>query len=76
MDPRVTLGVLCDQIVPPDETMDEEELSIRERLRTLVLAFMTGEAKRAIVERHAVPGSQAEEVLLLGLFGVSYLRKL
>ncbi|OCH91684.1 hypothetical protein OBBRIDRAFT_728372 [Obba rivulosa] len=69
MDPAVTLGVLCDQIVPPDELMDEEEQAIRDRLRSLVLSFVTGEAKRAIIERHtSTLGSPAEEVLVNGLF--------
>lgn len=72
MDPRVTLGVLCDQIIPPEEPMDEEEQAIRDRLRSLVLSFLTGEAKRAIVERHAVPGSTAEDVLVSCLLEVSY----
>ncbi|OSX65813.1 hypothetical protein POSPLADRAFT_1043402 [Postia placenta MAD-698-R-SB12] len=68
MDPAVTLGVLCDQVVPSDEPMDEEELAIRNRLRSLVLAFITGEAKRAIVERHtSIPGSAAEETLVGGM---------
>lgn len=70
MDPRVTLGVLCDQIAPLDEPMDEEEQNIRDHLRSLVLSFLSGEAKRAIVERHAVPGSGAEEVLINGLLTV------
>ncbi|KAH9949030.1 hypothetical protein B0H21DRAFT_689040 [Amylocystis lapponica] len=69
MDPAVTLGVLCDQIVPSDELMDEEERAIRDRLRSLVLAFITDDAKRAIVERHTKSaGSPAEEVLTSGLF--------
>ncbi|KAI8992938.1 hypothetical protein BD414DRAFT_514013 [Trametes punicea] len=69
MDPSVTLGVLCDQIVPPDEPLDEEEQSIRDRLRSLVIAFLAGEARRSLVERHAsTPGSPAEEVLVSGLF--------
>jgi hypothetical protein len=71
MDPKVTLGVLCDQVSPPEETMDDEEQVIRDRLRSLVLAFLTGEAKRAIVERHAVPSSIAEEVLINSLLTVS-----
>jgi hypothetical protein len=70
MDPKVTLGVLCDQVSPPDESMDDEEQAIRDRLRSLVLSFLTGEAKRAIVERHAVPLSVAEEVLINSLLGV------
>ncbi|KAJ7354533.1 hypothetical protein DFH08DRAFT_855179 [Mycena albidolilacea] len=67
-DPRVTLGVLCDQILPAEESMvDPDELYMRDRLRTLVLAFLTGEAKEAIVERHTVPGSDGEDVLVEGL---------
>ncbi|EPQ57138.1 hypothetical protein GLOTRDRAFT_120457 [Gloeophyllum trabeum ATCC 11539] len=66
MDPRVTLGVLCDQVVPHEEPMDEEEQAIRERLRSLVLAFLTGEAKRSIIERHAAD-PECERVLVEGL---------
>ena len=64
MDPKVTLSVLCDQLAPPEEDMDEEEQTIRVRLRSLVLFFLTGEAKRALVEKHALPGSPAEDILL------------
>ncbi|KAJ7467035.1 hypothetical protein FB451DRAFT_1259934 [Mycena latifolia] len=68
LDPRVTLGVLCDQIMPAAETpADPDELYMRDRLRTLVLAFLTGEAKQVIVERHAVPDSDAEHVLVDGI---------
>ncbi|KAI0784717.1 hypothetical protein C8Q75DRAFT_724050 [Abortiporus biennis] len=68
MDPVVTLGVLCDQIIPLEEILDEEDQMIRDRLRSLVLAFIIGEAKRAIVERHAnTYKSAAEEVLVDGL---------
>ncbi|KAJ7633475.1 hypothetical protein DFH06DRAFT_693041 [Mycena polygramma] len=68
LDPRVTLGVLCDQIMPAaDSLVDPDELYMRDRLRTLVLAFLAGEAKEAIVERHAVPHSEAEGVFVEGL---------
>ncbi|KAH9014667.1 hypothetical protein EDB85DRAFT_2029143, partial [Lactarius pseudohatsudake] len=40
LDSRVTLGVLCDQIVPPDDPMEDEDKIIRERLRALVVAFL------------------------------------
>jgi hypothetical protein len=70
MDPKVTLGVLCDQIVPPDEGVDEEEKQIRDRLRELVLSFLSGEAKRTVI-RHAVAGSPSEELLLSSLLTVS-----
>ncbi|ETW81118.1 hypothetical protein HETIRDRAFT_419033 [Heterobasidion irregulare TC 32-1] len=68
MDSKVTLGVLCDQLVPIDEPMDEEEKAIRDRLGSLVLAFIAGEAKRAIIERHASrAGNEQEQVLIDGL---------
>ena len=71
MDPKVTLGVLCDQIVPGDEPMDPEDKTMRDRLRTIVLAFIAGEAKRAIVERHASQaGSEQERIIINGLFKV------
>ncbi len=70
MDPKITLGVLCDQIIPWDDTIDEEEISIRKRLRSLVLAFLAKEAKGAICERYAVPGEGGEPVLYEGLFAV------
>lgn len=71
MDSKVTLGVLCDQIVPGGEPMDSEDKAIRDRLRTIVLAFIAGEAKRAIVERHASQaGSEQEQIIISGLFKV------
>lgn len=74
MDPVVTLGVLCDQIVPLGDAMDEEEQSIRDRLRTLILAFISGEAKRGIIEHHAnSQNAPAEEVLITSLFKVGRL---
>jgi hypothetical protein len=76
LDPRVTLAVLCDQVMPAAESMmDPDELYMRDRLRTLVLAFLTGEAKEAIVERHAVPDSEAEDVLVGGLLEVGPSRR-
>lgn len=71
MDPTVTLGVLCDQVAPQDEAADEEEQAIRDRLRGLVLSFMTGKAKRGIMERHAnTHKSPAEVVLVQGMYRV------
>ncbi|KAJ7252107.1 hypothetical protein B0H12DRAFT_624426 [Mycena haematopus] len=68
LDSRVTLGVLCDQVMPAEASMvDPDELYMRDRLRTLVLAFLTGEAKEAIIERHALPKSEGEGVLVEGL---------
>ncbi|KAF7376656.1 ArAE-2 domain-containing protein [Mycena sanguinolenta] len=68
LDPRVTLGVLCDQLLPAETSMvDPDELYMRDRLRTLVLAFLTGEAKEAILERHALPKSEGEGVLIEGI---------
>lgn len=68
MDPQVTLGVLCDQIVPTEDFVDEDDQVTREQLRSLVLGFMVGKAKRAILERHA---EVAQKVLVEGPAKVS-----
>lgn len=73
LDPVITLGVLCDQIIPPDEPSDEEDQAIRDNLRSLVLNFMVGRAKRAIVDRHAsVYNSEGEKELVRGMHRVRY----
>ncbi|CAL1706135.1 unnamed protein product [Somion occarium] len=68
LDPATTLGVLCDQIIPVGDPLDEEEQAIRDRLRSLVLAYLSDDAKRGIIERHASNRqSPAEDVLVSGL---------
>lgn len=70
MDPRVTLGVLCDQIIPPSEPADQEELAMRDSLRTLVLTFIAGELKKGNLVRYMPPRSEAEDTLIDGLISV------
>ncbi|KAF9258846.1 hypothetical protein L218DRAFT_876210 [Marasmius fiardii PR-910] len=67
MDARVTLGVFCDQVVPLDQQMDEDEMQMRDRLRTLVLDFVANEVKKDQWKKIAVPGGEAEAVLVRGL---------
>ena len=67
MDPPVTLGVLCDQIVPPEEDLDDDERQTRERLRSLVLSFLATDAIGAIQKHTDPPGSEAEHVLVMQL---------
>jgi len=67
MDPPVTLGVLCDQIVPPEEDLDDDERQTRERLRSLVLSFLATDAMNAIQKYTDPPGSEAEHVLVAQL---------
>lgn len=75
LDTLATLGVLCDQIVPPDEPLDEDDQATRDRLRGLVLSFLTGRAKRGIIERHAnALDGAAESVLVTALLQVRVLR--
>ncbi|KAG2095510.1 hypothetical protein BD769DRAFT_1516823 [Suillus cothurnatus] len=65
MDPGVTLGVLCDQIIPPEYTIDEEEQQIRDRLRSLVIAFLKVDAAEAIIRKYTkTPGTDTENVLV------------
>jgi hypothetical protein len=75
MDPSVTIGVLCDQILPPEEAVGEEDLVVRDRLRALVLSFITREARQSIVERDAAQkeGSSVQEMLIQALWAVSLL---
>lgn len=73
MDPDITLLVLCEQISPTDEPMNSEEDDTRNNLRSLVLSFLCLEAKKALITRHALPGSQGEKILFDALLSVSAL---
>lgn len=70
MDPPATLGVLCDQIVPPDEDLDDDERQTRERLRSLVLSFLATDSVTAIQKYTDPPGSEAEHILVSQLLVV------
>ncbi|KAG6880340.1 hypothetical protein C0992_011091 [Termitomyces sp. T32_za158] len=70
MDARITLGVFFDQMGPLDDSMDDEEKEIRDRLRQVVIKFLTEDARKVIVERYALPGSEAEETLVDNLLAV------
>ena len=73
MDPRITLGVFCDQILPPPENLDSEEKYLRDRLRALVLSFLAEDAKEAITKNlanHTQGARDAERVLMDGLNAV------
>jgi hypothetical protein len=48
LDSEVVLGVLCDQIVPPDEPMEVEDRAIRERLRGLAVAFLAEDTREPL----------------------------
>jgi hypothetical protein len=66
MNSKVSLGVLCDQIVPPDDPIEDEDKLIRERLRRLVIAFLAEEAREPLVSRLKSQGdSGAEQELAL-----------
>lgn len=69
MDPKGTLGVLCDQLTSVDSDMDEDERAMRERLRYLVSAFLTDEALQPIARLSRTDPS-LEADFLLGLYGV------
>ncbi|KAJ3971157.1 apoptosis inhibitory protein 5-domain-containing protein, partial [Lentinula raphanica] len=67
-DAQVTLGVLCDQIVPSDDLSDPEELVMRDHLRSLVLTFIASEVKGKRLLRLMPAEGEAEVALLDGLF--------
>lgn len=60
-DSKVTLGVLCDQIVPPDDSMEDEDKTIRERLRALVVAFLAEDARQPLLAQVQGQGRRATE---------------
>jgi hypothetical protein len=60
-DSKVTLGVLCDQIVPPDDPMEDEDKTIRERLRALVVAFLAEDARQPLLVQLQRQGRRAAE---------------
>ncbi|KAI6021545.1 apoptosis inhibitory protein 5-domain-containing protein [Pisolithus microcarpus] len=65
MDPPAVLGVMCDQVVPLEEDLDETERQTRERLRSLVITFLATDALGVIVEKYTdPPGSEAEQTLV------------
>ncbi|KAK7448858.1 hypothetical protein VKT23_013588 [Stygiomarasmius scandens] len=64
MDPRITLGVLCDQLRPPEDTMDHEDAV---HLRKLVINFLNGEAKKGSLQRIIAPGGESEQFLIENL---------
>jgi hypothetical protein len=49
LDSKIMLSVLCDQVVPVDDPMQDEDKVIRERLPTLVVAFFTEDARRPLL---------------------------
>ena len=59
MDPPATLGVLCDQIILPPELLDADERATRAHLRTLVLAFLGGQARSSVIRNASNPTSEA-----------------
>jgi hypothetical protein len=61
LDSKITLGVLCDQIVPPDDPIEDEDKLIRERLRRLVIAFLAEEAREPLLSRLRSQGDSGVE---------------
>ena len=61
LDSKVSLGVLCDQIIPPDDPVEEEDKLIRDRLRRLVIAFLDEEAREPLLSRLQGQGDSGAE---------------
>ena len=61
LDSKVSLGVLCDQIIPPDDPVEEEDKFIRDRLRRLVIAFLDEEARGPLLSRLQGQGDSGAE---------------
>ncbi|KAI0694283.1 hypothetical protein BC835DRAFT_1017764 [Cytidiella melzeri] len=65
LDPAVTLNVLCDQIVPPEVPVDEEDQAVRDRLRSLVIEFMRGMAAKGSILRHSTKSELGPDTVLV-----------
>ncbi|KAH6913837.1 hypothetical protein BKA70DRAFT_1259612 [Coprinopsis sp. MPI-PUGE-AT-0042] len=59
MAPRVTFGVLCDQLLPTAPDADEEETAMRKQVRTLVVDFL----EQQVIPRCIEPRSASEDAL-------------
>lgn len=71
MDKLATLNVLRDQIVPPEEPLEEDDQATRDRLRGLVLNFLTGRGKRHVINPHPqAADGEAEKILAEALLQV------
>lgn len=66
LDPPAAIGVLCDHC-SLEADLGVEEKEDRERLRKLVLLFLSGRAKEAVFAHFHGPKSEAEEVFRNGL---------
>ncbi|KAH9026692.1 hypothetical protein EDB83DRAFT_1924088 [Lactarius deliciosus] len=49
LDSKVTLGILCDQIVPPDDPIEDEDKTIRKRPEVLVVAFLARDPRKPLL---------------------------
>ena len=70
MAPIITIGVLCDQLTSLDELTDDEDQLLRDRLRTLVLGFLSERMKKILTFTKDEPGSEPENVLVDGVIKV------
>ena len=75
IDPPKAIKVLCDQCVVDEEGIDEEERSIRNKFRSLVLRFLSEDAKGKVAEvlKARKYHDAVEGVLFEGLSKVSFL---
>jgi hypothetical protein len=70
-DTVATWGVFCDQIVPLDDPMDEDEKEMRERICRLLLTYLTTDAQPHV--QRLVIKADNEAVLVEGLLRVCQL---
>jgi hypothetical protein len=74
LDSKVTLSVLCDQVVPPDDPVEDEDKVIRERLRALVVVFLAEEARKPLLRQlqgQGDSGAEQEQALIDTLLKVT-----
>jgi hypothetical protein len=76
LEPTVTIGVLCDSVGPgpgveeQEQEQEQDEGSV-ERLRTLVLGFLSERMKKILLIMKDEAGSEPERILVEGVVRVS-----
>ncbi|KAH9057414.1 hypothetical protein EDB87DRAFT_1096610 [Lactarius vividus] len=61
LDFKVTLGIFCDQIEPPDNPMEDDDKTICECLHALVIAFLAQDARSPLLAQLQGQGRGAAE---------------
>jgi hypothetical protein len=78
LDSKIAPSVLCDQVVPPDDPMEDKDKATWERPPTLVVAFFAEDARRHLLTKLQGQGDscvEQEQVLTDTLLKVTEIHR-